>query len=246
MQKAENDCYRYSDYVVSLLPFAKDHMVEHGMASGKICLYPERHRKSGLGKAVPLSRWFTMTSSSSTMTTDIFSSATRARTALPTRLTAMWRRARSCAAKRSSCLPIGPGPERDRLIEKAHKLKLDDVVEFLDPVPARPDPGTARPAGRAVYRSAEPAAFPLRREPEQADGLHDGGQAGHLRHRRAERHGGGRGVRHFHPAGRQRAPLRTRRSSFRRCLRRISKKWARTGKCIFLPTMSMMCCPISS
>ena len=32
MQRAENQCYKSSDYVVSLLPCAKGDMLEHGMA----------------------------------------------------------------------------------------------------------------------------------------------------------------------------------------------------------------------
>ena len=35
MQRAENQCYKSSDYVVSLLPCAKEHMLEHGMADHK-------------------------------------------------------------------------------------------------------------------------------------------------------------------------------------------------------------------
>jgi glycosyltransferase involved in cell wall biosynthesis len=36
--------------------------------------------------------------------------------------------------KKIKLLSIGPGPERGRLIDKAHRLQLDDVVEFLPPV----------------------------------------------------------------------------------------------------------------
>ena len=36
--------------------------------------------------------------------------------------------------KKIKLLSIGPGPERNRLIQKAHDLQLDDVVEFFDPV----------------------------------------------------------------------------------------------------------------
>lgn len=40
MQKAENDCYRYVDAVVSMLPKAEKHMREHGLAEGKFHYVP--------------------------------------------------------------------------------------------------------------------------------------------------------------------------------------------------------------
>lgn len=40
MQKAENDCYKYSDKVVSLLWNAEEHMREHGLAEGKFVCVP--------------------------------------------------------------------------------------------------------------------------------------------------------------------------------------------------------------
>lgn len=40
MQAGENYCYKHSDYVVSLLPNAKEHMVEHGMKPEKFVFVP--------------------------------------------------------------------------------------------------------------------------------------------------------------------------------------------------------------
>lgn len=40
MQKAENDCYKYSDKVVSLLWNAEEHMRKHGLAEGKFVCVP--------------------------------------------------------------------------------------------------------------------------------------------------------------------------------------------------------------
>ena len=40
MQKAEDDCYKLADVVVSMLPKAEEHMKEHGLASGKFYYVP--------------------------------------------------------------------------------------------------------------------------------------------------------------------------------------------------------------
>ena len=40
MQKGENDCYRYVDAVVSMLPKAEAHMKEHGLSDGKFHYVP--------------------------------------------------------------------------------------------------------------------------------------------------------------------------------------------------------------
>lgn len=39
MQKAENDCYRYVDTVVSMLPKAEEHMREHGLGKVNFIMY---------------------------------------------------------------------------------------------------------------------------------------------------------------------------------------------------------------
>ena len=40
MQKAENDCYKNVDAVVSMLPLAEEHMKAHGLAAGKFYYVP--------------------------------------------------------------------------------------------------------------------------------------------------------------------------------------------------------------
>ncbi|MFR1477985.1 MAG: hypothetical protein ACLSB9_21035 [Hydrogeniiclostridium mannosilyticum] len=40
MQRAENDCCRDCDYIVSILPCAKEHFIEHGMKPEKFVCIP--------------------------------------------------------------------------------------------------------------------------------------------------------------------------------------------------------------
>lgn len=133
VQAAENYCYKYSDYVVSLLPFAKDHMVEHGMLPEKFVYIP-----NGIEKA----EWEQPFHYPMAYREELkkyhddgyfligYTGAHGIANALDSYVDAgRWLR-----DKKIKLLSIGPGPERNRLIDKAHKLELDDVVEFLPPV----------------------------------------------------------------------------------------------------------------
>ena len=134
MQKAENDCYRYSDYVVSLLPFAKDHMVEHGMAPEKFVYIPNGIEKADWEKPFhfPMAYHDKLKQYHDDGYFLIgYTGAHGIANALDSYVDA----GKKLRGKKIKLLSIGPGPERDRLIEKVEKLKLGDVVEFLDPVP---------------------------------------------------------------------------------------------------------------
>lgn len=133
MQAAENYCYKYSDYVVSLLPFAKDHMVEHGMLAEKFVYIPNGVEKAEWEQPFhyPMiyreelkqyhdDGYFLIGYTGAHGIANALDSYVEAGTLL--------------RDKKIKLLAIGPGPERERLIEKAHKLELDDVVEFLAPV----------------------------------------------------------------------------------------------------------------
>ncbi len=78
-------------------------------------------------------------------------------------------------------LLVGGGPEKAALQQRVASEGLANVV-MLDPVPKAAVPTTARRDGPALPRLAEPAAVPIRHQPEQVDGLHDGRPAGGLCH----------------------------------------------------------------
>lgn len=133
MQKAENDCYKYSDYVVSLLPCAKDHMVEHGMLPEKFVYIPNGIEKAEWEK--PFHYPMVYREKLQKYHDDgYFLIGYTGAHGIANALDSYVEAGLKLRGKKIKLLAIGPGPERERLIKKAHKLKLDDVVEFLDPV----------------------------------------------------------------------------------------------------------------
>lgn len=133
MQAAENYCYKHSDYVVSLLPNAQQHMVQHGMAPEKFVYipngiersewdvpfhYPQVYREKL--KQYQDDGWFLVG----------YTGAHGIANALDSYVEA----GEKLRDKKIKLISVGPGPERDRLIKKAHDMSLDDVVEFLPPV----------------------------------------------------------------------------------------------------------------
>jgi len=133
MQKAENDCYRCSDYVVSLLPNAKEHMVGHGMDPRKFVYIPNGIEQSEWGKH--------------THTPPVYADVFRKYRAagyflvgytgahgIANALDSYVEAGRELKGKKVVLFSVGPGPERGRLIQKAHSLGLDGVVRFLPPV----------------------------------------------------------------------------------------------------------------
>lgn len=133
MQKAENDCYKYSDYVVSLLPCAKDHMVEHGMLPEKFVYIPNGIEKAEWEEPFHYPMIYREKLQQYHEDGYFLIGYTGAH-GIANALDSYVEAGLKLRGKKIKLLAIGPGPERERLIEKAHKLKLDDVVEFLDPV----------------------------------------------------------------------------------------------------------------
>lgn len=133
MQKAENDCYKYSDYVVSLLPFAKDHMVEHGMRPEKFIYIPNGIEKADWEQPFHYPMVYREKLKQYHDEGYFLIGYTGAH-GIANALDSYVEAGDKLRGKKIKLLSIGPGPERERLIEKTHKMKLDDVVEFLDPV----------------------------------------------------------------------------------------------------------------
>lgn len=134
MQRAENACYRSSDYVVSLLPCAKEHMTEHGMDPGKFVCIPngilaQEWEAAPDPAAAPyrekLARyheegWFLIG----------YAGGHALSNALDTCIEAgqEWR------GKKLKLILVGQGVEKERLMKKAEELGVTENVEFLPPV----------------------------------------------------------------------------------------------------------------
>ncbi|WP_411676141.1 glycosyltransferase family 4 protein [Caproicibacter sp.] len=133
MQAAENFCYRHSDRVVSLLPNAKEHMVEHGMAPEKFVYVPNGIEKADWEKpfgnppvySEQLSRFHEQGE---------FLIGYAGAHGIANALDSFVEAGERLHGKKIRLLPVGPGPERERLIQKAKDKNLEDVVTFLPPV----------------------------------------------------------------------------------------------------------------
>lgn len=137
MQAAENYCYKHSDYVVSILPNAQEHMIEHGMNPEKFICIP-----NGIVKE----DWETESSSAPVYGEKLkqyhddgyfligYTGAHGVANALDSYIEA----GELLRGSKIKLLLVGQGPERDRLMEKIKELKLEEVVEAL-PAVARDD-----------------------------------------------------------------------------------------------------------
>ena len=133
MQKAEDDCYRFSDAVVSLLPNAKGHMVEHGMEPSKFVYIPNGIEASEWGKdfrSPPVYYGDLKKYRDDGFFLVGYAGAHGIANALDSYVEA----GKMLKGKKAVLFSVGPGPERERLIRKARDLGLEDVVRFLPPV----------------------------------------------------------------------------------------------------------------
>lgn len=131
MQKGEDDCCRYADVVVSLLPCAKAHFVEHGMAPQKFVCIPNGIVKAEWERPLPahpvyaeqLRRW---------REEGWFLVAYTGAHGVANALDSFVDAGRQLAGTKIKLLLVGPGPERPRLMQKAQGC---ENVAFLDPIP---------------------------------------------------------------------------------------------------------------
>lgn len=133
MQRAENYCYRHSDYVVSLLPNAKEHMVEHGLKPEKFVFIPNGIVKADWQK--PMADMPVYCDKFREYREEgFFLIGYTGAHGIANALDSYVEAGGKLRGKGIKLLSFGPGPERERLIQKVRDLDLEDVVEFLPPV----------------------------------------------------------------------------------------------------------------
>lgn len=137
MQKAENDCYKYSDKVVSLLWNAEEHMREHGLAEGKfVCVPngydPEDWTEEKRNLPLPNEHQQAFKSMKGKVVVG-FAGGYAASGAL---MTLVETAAILKNDKRIHFVFVGKGPEEDNLKAKVFDLQLDNV-SFLPSVPKK-------------------------------------------------------------------------------------------------------------
>ena len=133
MQSAENYCYKHSDYVVSLLPCSKEHMVEHGLKPEKFVCIPNGIVKADWEK--PMSDppvYFDKLKKYHDE--GYFLIGYTGAHGIANALDSFVEAGEKLSDKKIKLLLIGPGPERERLVQKVIDMNLGDTVELLEPV----------------------------------------------------------------------------------------------------------------
>lgn len=140
MQAAENFCYKHSDYVVSILPCAQEHMVAHGMKPEKFICVPNGIIKEDWEQESPKEpvyhQKFTKYHEDGYFLIG-YTGAHGIANALDSYLEA----GEQLRGQKIKLIMVGQGPERDRLAQKIIDRKLEDVVEALPAVKRDDIPG---------------------------------------------------------------------------------------------------------
>ena len=140
MQRAENFCYRKCDRVVSLLPKAKEHMVEHGLSPGKFVCIPNGIERSDWEKPQAEPPVYSEKLKKYREEGYFLVGYTGAH-GIANALDSYVEAGKLLKGKKIKLLSVGPGPERERLIQKTRELGVEDTVEFLPPVGRDQVPG---------------------------------------------------------------------------------------------------------
>jgi len=200
MQWAEDYAYRRTDRVVSILPNAACHMESHGLRPNKF-----RHVPNGIITA----EWESDRAPVPREHADVLAPLRKAGRFLvayagahgmANALDAVVEAAALLREHPATFVLVGQGPEKEALQRKALALDLKNIV-FLPPVPKASIPSLLSSMDALLIGLKQTPIVSLRNQPEQAHGLHDGGQANHPGHRSGQRHGGRERMRPLRPTG---------------------------------------------
>jgi glycosyltransferase involved in cell wall biosynthesis len=132
LQIAENYSYRIADSVVSLLPFAKEHMVNHGLAEDKFFYIPNGYSKEDWRnpKDLPLEIDIMISSlKNKGMKLLGYLGGHAKSNSLDSLLDAM----KIIKRDNITCLLIGNGTEKNRLRQRVSNESIQNVI-FIDPI----------------------------------------------------------------------------------------------------------------
>ncbi len=133
MQMAENYCYKHSDYVVSILPCAKEHMVEHGMKPDKFVCIPNGIVKEDWEQPMPEELPYEDLLSQFKKE-GYFLIGYAGAHGIANALDSFVEAGALLKDKKIKLVMVGQGPERARLKQKIVDMGLRDVVESLEAV----------------------------------------------------------------------------------------------------------------
>lgn len=133
MQKGENDAYKFSDKVVSLLPKADRHMVEHGMKPEKFEYIPNGIVVSDWENAVELIPEEHQNQISNLKEKGQFLVGYAGTHGIANALEDLVRAAELVKDEPISFVLVGKGSEKNKLVELAKKKGLENLI-FLPPI----------------------------------------------------------------------------------------------------------------
>ena len=134
MQAAENYCYKHSDAVVSILPCAKEHMVEHGMAPEKFVCIPNGIVKEDWEAPIDPEKAPYRELLQEFHKQGYFLIGYTGAHGIANALDSFIEAGGMLKDKKIKLILVGQGPERDRLMQKVVDLGLRNTVELLSAV----------------------------------------------------------------------------------------------------------------